>query len=104
MDPLNRLLDAAQAMIDYDDAEVWDLYEYMVVMSELREAVAAAREGNVCVWKLDESLLDYGLEYETACGEAFAFFEEGPQENHHRFCPGCSRRINVVKDTKGDKE
>jgi len=43
-DPLSRLLDAVQAMIDYNDAEDYDPLKHRFVMGELRAALKAARE------------------------------------------------------------
>jgi hypothetical protein len=33
--------------------------------------------------------------YETSCGEMHCFIEGNPEENNHRFCPYCGKRLKA---------
>lgn len=46
----------------------------------------------VCEWKEDP--IDFN--WWASCGEAFCFSEDGPEENHMRFCPYCGRTLKAI--------
>ena len=49
------------------------------------------RDSQVCGWKYCEH--DYF--WDTECGDAFYFENDGPAENNVRFCHGCGRRVKI---------
>lgn len=44
-----------------------------------------------CLWLID---VDDGS-WDTSCGEKHCFFDGGPKENSHTFCPYCGRAISI---------
>lgn len=56
---------------------------------------ARARELDLCVWTYDDRFDE--AKWETGCGTAFVFFEDGPEENHAHFCHQCGKRIKAVR-------
>ncbi len=62
------------------------------IAAALESANEARRKELVCAWTYDP---DY-YSWDTACGDKFIFDEEGPAENHHRFCPHCGKTIAVT--------
>ena len=51
----------------------------------------------LCVWTKDE----WADTWETGCGNAFVFNDEGPTENGFKFCPYCGKSVLVkITDTK----
>ena len=56
------------------------------------EAELAALRETTCLWKED---LDGP--WETACGGAWEFIDDGPEENNCFYCPHCGKRIMVEK-------
>jgi len=51
-----------------------------------------------CTWSEDSD----GV-WQTACGGAFNFFEDGPTENGAKFCPYCGSEI-VARKYQEDKD
>ena len=49
-----------------------------------------------CDWSNDE---DHG-KWDTSCGQAFYFIDDGPTENGFRFCPYCGGTLH--EETLGD--
>lgn len=47
---------------------------------------------NSCTWESD----DDGI-WNTACGQAFLFNDDGPTANGFKFCPYCGRPLIQVK-------
>jgi hypothetical protein len=45
-----------------------------------------------CEWKEDA----LSGEWITQCGEKHEFIDDGPQENHYRFCPHCGKAILLL--------
>jgi len=45
-----------------------------------------------CKWTYDDE------HYVTECGEDFSFCDGDVEENGYVFCPGCGRKIKVVKE------
>ena len=35
--------------------------------------------------------------WDTECGNAHVFFDEGPTENGYKYCPYCGREVEVVE-------
>ena len=50
-----------------------------------------ASEAGDCVWTVDGD----GT-WETACGEAWQFTCDGPEENNFRFCHGCGKPVAIA--------
>lgn len=77
-----RTNDPAQAAND-----VRDIAEDAIVALD----AALARVGESCTWTpMDEEAVS---DWETACGRAWSFTEDGPTENRMDFCMGCGRRV-----------
>jgi hypothetical protein len=53
-----------------------------------------------CTWTQDGSL-EY---YNTECGNAFYFTDEGPTEHEFRFCPYCGRKLVDVPYIEEEEE
>ena len=53
--------------------------------------ISHASETGGCVWTVD----DDGT-WETACGEAWQFTCDGPEENNFRFCHGCGKPVAIA--------
>ena len=51
-----------------------------------------------CAWKYD----DYEDKWDTMCGEAFTFFENGPLENKMRYCCYCGKPLHECEVTEND--
>ncbi|MCJ7482631.1 MAG: hypothetical protein MUO31_06670 [Thermodesulfovibrionales bacterium] len=49
--------------------------------------------GEKCTWKFNEN----AFYWETACGNANQFMDEGPKENHYIYCPYCGKKIEETK-------
>jgi hypothetical protein len=47
-----------------------------------------------CLWIHDED----ADKWDTECSEAHCFFEDGPRENHYRFCPYCGKPIELMEN------
>ena len=47
-----------------------------------------------CKWFNDENE-DEAYAWESACGMLFIFNDEGPIENGFKYCPKCSKEIEV---------
>jgi ribosomal protein S27AE len=55
---------------------------------------------DTCTWTQDSSgEWDY---YDTECGHAFYFTDEGPIEHEFRFCPYCGKSLVDVPYIKED--
>jgi hypothetical protein len=50
-----------------------------------------------CVWHLDDA--DDSQMWETSCGHAFQFNEDGPKENHAAFCCYCGKTLTESRTT-----
>jgi hypothetical protein len=53
-----------------------------------------ASEAGDCVWTFDDDVRS-GM-WETACGEAWQFTCDGPEENNFRFCHGCGKPVHIA--------
>lgn len=80
-----------------EEGALWELL--MFVQREL-DAVRQARR-KTCVWSLDDAT-DSSL-WETDCGQAFQFNDEGPEENHFRFCYYCGNPLEALRRTESDE-
>lgn len=63
---------------------------------KLAEDTAALVErvgGATCEWSFD------GQEHSWngKCGVSWQFFEDGPEENRMRFCPGCGKPVSIAE-------
>ncbi len=47
-----------------------------------------------CQWKFDQ---DY-FKWDTDCGNAHQFMDEGPKANHYKYCPYCGRKVMEFTD------
>ena len=47
-----------------------------------------AEHQKTCLWTEDED-----GNWHTTCGEMHTFFDGGPSENGHRFCPYCGKKL-----------
>ena len=50
-------------------------------------------EKTTCVWTLD----DIDNVWNTGCGEAFCFTDEGPEKNGCLFCHHCGKPLRIVR-------
>jgi hypothetical protein len=49
-----------------------------------------------CAWTEDANYWDdYPVKWETDCGEAFTFIDDGPTENGIRFCCYCGKPLEI---------
>jgi DNA-directed RNA polymerase subunit RPC12/RpoP len=62
------------------------------ILPQPPEAELAQLRDATCLWKED---LDGP--WETACGGAWEFIDDGPEENNCIYCPHCGKRIMVEK-------
>lgn len=65
--------------------------------------IIVTSEEPICTWTYD----DYHCKWDTGCDDAFCFENDGPADNHYRFCPACGRRIVEVRtavDGEDDEE
>ena len=56
------------------------------------EIIKAEREESGCIWEEHEG--DYWV---TACGNAFHFFDGGPEDNNAKYCIYCGGKIEPVE-------
>lgn len=49
------------------------------------------KQHNICIWAYDENC-DF---WDTDCGRAHCFINEGPKENSYQFCPFCGSNLEV---------
>lgn len=54
-----------------------------------------------CVWSLDD-LMEGDL-WETDCGQAFQFNDDGPEGNHFKFCYYCGKPLEALRRTESDE-
>lgn len=52
----------------------------------------AGRDQDSCEWWND------GEMWESSCGVAYMFNSDGPEDNGHRFCHKCGKRIQIAVD------
>lgn len=52
---------------------------------------------DTCAWTYDE----HHYKWDTACGEAWQFMNDGPKENGVRFCHSCGRPIQTNEEKDG---
>lgn len=45
-----------------------------------------------CIWTETQD----GI-WETSCSQSHEFFESGPKENKHKFCPYCGLVIAIIE-------
>ena len=55
---------------------------------------------DTCTWTQDGSLENYN----TECGVAFYFTDEGPTEREFRFCPYCGKTLIDIPYIEEDEE
>ena len=60
------------------------------MMDDIEEVRAASQA--VCEWKED----DIDGKWDTGCGESHSFESGGPEENGHKFCPYCGRKLQPI--------
>lgn len=46
-----------------------------------------------CRWVYDE----HCFKWDTSCGGAFQFIDDGPKENGMKFCPYCGRTLVAIE-------
>lgn len=63
---------------------------------------AQGRKAETCQWAID----DVGGEslYETQCGHAFEFNDEGCDENGFRWCPYCGKPIVETRTSEDEAD
>lgn len=73
--------------------------EQLEIIEELRARLAAAEAWNEyvmtqkkCRWTYDET----SEHYDTGCGKAWCFMEDGIEENGVKFCPFCGGFIQAA--------
>lgn len=103
---LERLADELnQSVYDWNDQVralrkaariVWAAQAVMSVghptdFAELDAALSAVTSASACEWREDEN----GL-WQTACGCAFEFIDDGPTANKQSFCGYCGKRLIEV--------
>ena len=64
-----------------EPAPTWSYVTWLESRTPANEAV--------CEWKED----DIDGKWDTACGESHSFESGGPEENGHKFCPYCGRKL-----------
>lgn len=68
------------------------------LMGELEAALTRAQQGlngvepATCKWTSDADM----DAWESACGEAWQFMNDGPTENNVRFCQGCGKPVEIT--------
>lgn len=73
----------------------WLKIERLLAMSEIDADEPYAfyhEEKPACIWTYD----DIDSCWNTACGQAFCFSDEGPEKNGFKFCYACGLLIQVV--------
>ena len=53
---------------------------------------------NTCKWHKDGHKWEDHDYWETSCGEFFQFINNGPEDNHFKFCPYCGKPIKEIDD------
>ncbi len=63
-------------------------------MSEANETNQTNPENSkgVCEWEYDEG----DCSWNTDCGGKWTFIDDGPEENHTKFCMYCGKPIKVI--------
>jgi len=61
----------------------------------------AKAEENVCTWTAEEA---GDTMFETACGQSFQFFDDGPEENSFNFCHHCGMPVKVSYNYTDDSQ
>jgi len=57
---------------------------------------------DTCKWCKDGFQMEEHDYWETDCGNMFQFNNGGPEQNHFKFCPYCSKPIQEIE--KGGEE
>ena len=65
-------------------------------MSATKKHLAATAETKICRWTACRPNYDEDGVWETDCGEAFQFVEDGPAENNMKFCCYCGGELVEV--------
>ena len=86
----NELIErVARVMCVADGYPVTQWHEW----ADMAAAVLAELEGELrdgtCEWWED------GEMWESSCGVAYMFNSDGPEDNGHRFCHKCGKRIAI---------
>lgn len=78
-------------MIDPNGLEHWKDER----IDELERDIArmSKEPGNVCGWREEKD----GSYWLTQCGNMHVFFEGGPVDNKHEFCPYCGGILGASK-------
>ncbi len=92
MGSLERLLSASQAIIAWDEGEVWDLHNWLVITSNLKQAIAEVKEvePETCQWKIL-----YGSLWRTGCGTDWVIDRKNPNLAGFVYCPSCGKRVRA---------
>ena len=86
-----RLITHSDGSLWYSfDGVTWRRFEQRDVPPQVLSAEEVTEAG--CPWQEDRD-----GNWETGCGNIFAFTEGGPTENRMKFCPYCGRRLEEFR-------
>ena len=86
------------AMSLFHEAQTRRAFEVEDLFYVLQAGLSAKRwePAKVCKWTGDEA----DVIWHTSCDQAHCFTYDGPEENHHRFCSYCGKKIEIVTPTE----
>lgn len=97
-----KIIDELSSIFNYfEDSETdreffYEIQNFLFRMKSNEFDFKANKE--TCKWELqnEDEAFDGDRYYETACGQAFSFFEGSKIDNEYKYCPFCGKEIEEI--------